>query len=287
VYFETLGDRLKMEGLTKWYNKFGLGRKTGIGLPESTGSVPNDYKGPADQKRFTTWISAIGQGMTTATPLQMANVAATIGRGGIWVRPRLIPQSEGLPSPATPEMGPDVVDLGLPPDAIAAAKDGMKRVVNTVAGSAYKIVRRDDIVVAGKTGTAEVGAKLKVKVIDPLTGKQVIGDDRRPKWRELQPSNSVHPNAEAPWYRGWGEDGMKLKHSWFIGFAPADKPKMAFAVAVEYGGSGGTGAGLIAKQIVSSLIERQYLTRDVPPEAQAQPAAAHEEPAELLHPVGD
>jgi cell division protein FtsI/penicillin-binding protein 2 len=184
-------------------------------------------------------------------------------------------------------MGPDRVDLGLPADAIAAAKDGMKRVVNTYAGSAYKIVRRNDIVIAGKTGTAETTTRLRVRVIDPVTGKQAIGDDRRPKFRYLEPSSPQHPNKEAPWYRGWGEDGTKLKHSWFIGFAPADKPTMAFAVAVEYGGSGGAGAGLIARNIVSSLIERQYLTRDEPPADKAQPAAAHEEPGELLQQTGD
>src|SRR5205085_11799715 len=73
IYFQTMGDRLKMDLLAKWYNRFGIGRRTGIGLPEAPGSDPSSYSGQDGEKVFATWISAIGQGTTTATPLQMAN----------------------------------------------------------------------------------------------------------------------------------------------------------------------------------------------------------------------
>jgi penicillin-binding protein 2 len=294
VYFETLGDRLKMELLSKWYNKFGLGKLTGIGIPESPGSVPTSYRGPDYEKRFATWISAIGQGTTTATPLQMGNVAATIARGGIWTRPRLIPESYGLAPTSRPAntVQQDRVDLGLPKDAIAAAQEGMRRVVNTRAGSAWGIVRRDDLVIAGKTGTAETASPVRVLIRD-AAGRPVGGDDRKQwKYRRLEPSSPMHPNDEAPWFRGWGEDGKKLKHSWFVGFAPADHPKIAFAVAMEYGGSGGMGAGLVAKQVVASLIEHKYLERTTNPPAaaaDAQPAAASQPAAPgdvLVHPAG-
>jgi penicillin-binding protein 2 len=297
VYFETLGDRLKMEGLSKWYNKFGMGKLTGIGITESPGSVPTSYRGPADEKRFATWISAIGQGTTTATPLQMANVAATLARGGVWTRPRLIPESYGLAPTSRPAnaIQEDRVDLGLSKEAIAAAKEGMRRVVNTRAGSAFGIVRRDDLIIAGKTGTAETASRVRVRVRD-AAGRFVPGDDRKYKYRYINASTPEHPNPEAPWFRGWRgpkkEDGtynLALKHSWFVGFAPADNPKIAFAVALEHGGSGGMGAGLIAKQMVASLIEHKYLERATNPPADAQPASASQ-PAtaeELLHPIAD
>jgi penicillin-binding protein 2 len=294
VYFETLGERLKMEGMAKWFNRFGIGRKTGIGLPEKPGSDPLAYRGPDDQRRFATWIAAIGQGETLATPLQMANVAATIARDGVWARPRLFSEAEGVPRPAPApgeeDPGPDVVNLGLPREAVRAAQEGMTRVVNTEAGSG-KVVRRDDLLIAGKTGTAEVGSPLKVMVRDangeivyedvdePATRPTTTGTatqpqkKRRPKMRELEPSSPQHPNPEAPWFRGFGEDGKTLKHSWFIGFAPADNPKIAFAVAVEYGGGGGEAAGLIAKELVSVLIEKQYLPRKTNGALLAQPAA--------------
>lgn len=39
-------------------------------------------------------------------------------------------------------------------------------------------------------------------------------------------------------------------HAWFLGFAPADNPKIAFVVMVEHGGHGGVSAADIAKKIL-------------------------------------
>mgnify|MGYP002814336048 CR=1 FL=1 len=39
-------------------------------------------------------------------------------------------------------------------------------------------------------------------------------------------------------------------HAWFLGFAPADDPRIAFAVMVEHGGHGGVAAADIAKKIL-------------------------------------
>ena len=70
-----------------------------------------------------------------------------------------------------------------------------------------------------------------------------------------------------------------------LGFAPADKPKIAFAVMLEYGGSGGAGAGLIARDLIDLCVERNYLTRDPDAESQDAAPASASEPAELLTPV--
>ena len=273
VYFETVGDRLRMDGLSQWYTRFGLGRRTGLGIPEVAGSLPSAYKDGIAGLRFATWISSIGQGTTLATPVQMANVAATIARDGVWMRPRLLEPGQDLPAPDA-QFGPDRVDLGLPRAAVLAAQEGMRRVVNNEAGTG-KQVRRDDLVIAGKTGTAQA-ARIKVKVRDK-SGKEVLDAKGNPKMEFLHPSSPLSPNLKAPWYRGFGKEGTDLKHSWYIGFAPADNPKIAFAVMLEYGGSGGTGAGLIAKDVINLLVERGYL--EVDPRAKdrdgdAQPAAA-------------
>lgn len=42
-------------------------------------------------------------------------------------------------------------------------------------------------------------------------------------------------------------------HAWFAGYAPADSPKVALAVVVEHGGSGGTVAAPIAQQLVRQM----------------------------------
>jgi penicillin-binding protein 2 len=279
VYFENIGDRLKMDGLSKWYSRFGLGRKTGLGIAEVKGRLPNQWTGATGDRRFATWISAIGQSSTLATPVQMANVAATIARDGVWVRPRLVKDGQGL---QIPDAGEDRVDLKLPRAAVAAAKQGMIDVVNTRAGSAYAYVRRTDLQIAGKTGTAQASpVQVTVRGKD---GKPLIDADGKVVRRELAPSSPLKPNDEAPWYRGWGKEGTDLNHSWFIGFAPADKPKIAFAVMLEYGGSGGAGAGLIARDIIDLCVERGYLKVTRPAEDDAQPASSSH-PAELLEPV--
>ncbi len=46
--------------------------------------------------------------------------------------------------------------------------------------------------------------------------------------------------------------GDKVAHSWFIGFAPADKPRVAFAVLVENGGYGASVAVPIARRVLQA-----------------------------------
>jgi len=43
-------------------------------------------------------------------------------------------------------------------------------------------------------------------------------------------------------------------HAWFIGFAPAQAPRVAVAVVVEHGGSGGAAAAPIARDIIEALL---------------------------------
>ncbi len=45
----------------------------------------------------------------------------------------------------------------------------------------------------------------------------------------------------------------RVAHSWFIGFAPADSPRVAFAVVVENGGYGAQVAAPIAREILRSV----------------------------------
>ena len=70
--------------MARFMSRFGYGRQTGIGFPgEAEGSVPSAWD---DVIRAT---ASYGQGVAV-TPLQMADVYATIANGGRWVQPRLI-----------------------------------------------------------------------------------------------------------------------------------------------------------------------------------------------------
>ena len=251
VWPETVADRLGMDRLTHWYGLFGLGRVTGIGIAEATGRLPKAPESSA--QRSATWFAGIGQGIGT-TPIQMANVAATIARSGTWMRPNLV--VTGFELPAT--MPSDIkVKLPIDPRAVAEARLGMKNVVNSLGGTGGKSLRRDDITVAGKTGSAQA-AKFSVPVRDEKG--EVVMEGGKAKRRFVEPSTSSWTNPEAPWYRGTGAEGSELSHAWFIGFAPADRPQIAFAVMVEYGGSGAVAAGPIASALLEAAIEEGYLS---------------------------
>ena len=54
--------------------------------------------------------------------------------------------------------------------------------------------------------------------------------------------------------------GGKNDHAWFAGFVPAERPKYAFAVVIEHGGSGSRVAGPVAQKLVRTLIDTGLLT---------------------------
>jgi penicillin-binding protein 2 len=261
VYFENLGDRLRLEGLAYWYDSFGLGRTTGIGLDESSGRTPAGYDGPSSQTRQAAWLSAIGQGHVLATPLQMANVAATIARDGVWVRPTLVVSKGDIGRPTTAparlDAGPDRVVLPLDPRALAAVKEGMYLVVNSKAGTG-PYLHRDDIVLCGKTGTAQA-APLKVAQRDSA-GHRVRDAKNEIVYDTPTISTATEPNPDMLWYRGQvKEDGVSLHHAWFIGFAPRENPQIALAVLMEYGDSGGHDTAPIVHTILDACIKQGYL----------------------------
>jgi cell division protein FtsI/penicillin-binding protein 2 len=120
--------------------------------------------------------------------------------------------------------------------------------VNSRAGTG-EYVRMSEMLVAGKTGTAEVKRKFFVTQPQPDGTVQKIA---------LVPATPERP-TNTPWYRGFGADGTNVNHAWFMGFAPADDPQVAFAVMVEFGGSGGQTAGRIARKILTACLEHGHI----------------------------
>ena len=88
-------------------------------------------------------------------------------------------------------------------------------------------------------------------------GKVLLGADGRPLYETPSISTPEDPNAQMPWYRG--TERHELSHAWFIGFAPARNPKIAFAVMLEYGGSGGHDTAPIVRAMLDACIEHGYL----------------------------
>ena len=79
-----------------------------------------------------------------------------------------------------------------------------------------------------------------------------------------EPGGTGYGRADLPDVRiagktGTAQAGAGDDHAWFVGFAPAESPRIAFAVIVEHGGHGGETAGPIAREIVKACKAHGYL----------------------------
>ena len=54
---------------------------------------------------------------------------------------------------------------------------------------------------------------------------------------------------------GTAETGKEEPHAWFVGYAPADNPRIVVAVIVEHGGEGSTMAAPIFRQVVEGYLQ--------------------------------
>jgi penicillin-binding protein 2 len=255
VYFETVADRMGRDAVCRWYDRFGMGAPTGIGIHEVRGLLENQFVGTSSlSPRAVNCLAGMGQGLTLATPLQIANAAAAIARNGVWMRPRLLsaPTQSALDAarPRSPTSPPDAVDLHLSPAAIEQARIGMRNAFETPAGTGRLAdwTHPTWLTAAVKTGTADTS---------PFTYLAKQPDGRLVRTR-LVPVKRGDPEGPTPWYRS--ETGAGVVHAWYMGYAPVEDPQVAFAVLGEYAGAGGgTAAGPVAAQLLDACVADGYL----------------------------
>lgn len=143
--------------LTKWKDylvEMGYGYKLGVDLPsESRGFIPNaDYYSKAYNGRWSanTIISvSIGQGEVLATPIQIANLAATIANRGYFYVPHVVKEIQDtvIPEQYRTKHQPNIDRKWY--DVVA---EGMRM---AVLGGTCKGANLPGIEVCGKTGTAQ------------------------------------------------------------------------------------------------------------------------------------
>lgn len=255
TFFYQLSSRMGVDRFHDWMQQFGFGQPTGIDLVgEKSGTLPSvAWK----RKRLKApWYPGemlsvgIGQGYFTATPLQLAMATAIMANKGHHITPHLLKQVSG-PFPFTPRNQEDgQVRFAGNPLEWDHMHEAMKAVVHG-HGTAGNL--RRDLVgyeIAGKTGTAQVkgikqGEKYNESALDP---------------------------------RQWD-------HAWFIGFAPADAPRVAVAVLVENGRHGNSAAGPIAKAVFDYVIHE--MGRKMPDTARPVNAPASGQPAAPADTGGD
>jgi len=74
--------------------------------------------------------------------------------------------------------------------------------------------------------------------------------------REGTGTKAALPNVQVAGKTGTAEVERGAPHAWFIGFAPADHPEVAVAVLVEHGGTGGSVAAPIARDVIAAALGR-------------------------------
>jgi len=243
VYYYKLGEKLGMNTLAQYAYMFGFGERTGIGINnEQRGTVPTkDWHrkhSPDGFQHGFTLSTAVGQGDTRVTPLQLALAYGALANGGTLYYPRLVSRVESAEGRPLFEYPARVRrELEFSDDYLAQIGVGMAAVVNEPGGTSYKY-RLDYVAIAGKTGTAQVRGM----------DTQQLGAD--------------------------GEVTLRHRdHAWFTAYGPVEDPTIALVVFVEHGGSGGKVAAPIAMRILD-----RYFREILGVDPEAQKALAQVEP---------
>jgi penicillin-binding protein 2 len=224
-YFYKGSLKVGIATMSKHLKRYGLGKKTGIDLPnEFIGTIPN--KVWKMRKYNQTWVtgetlnSSIGQGDTLVTPIQIAQFTALMATGKLPVPHLAYKVGEEIYDPEPVEVLTDEEKKRLP-----LIRRSMREVCSGPKGTAVNFMRTN-IAVAGKTGTA-----------------QVVGISQETKKRLKE-----HELAY-----------FKRSHAWFTTFAPYAKPEYIVTILVEHGGHGGKAAAPMASKIYEWLYKHKYL----------------------------
>ncbi|WP_200175906.1 peptidoglycan D,D-transpeptidase FtsI family protein [Tomitella cavernea] len=148
-----LAQRVGQDRFAQMVKKFGLGQRTGVGLPgESAGSVP-----PEDQWTAGTFANLpIGQGLSM-TLLQMADMYQTIANDGLRVPPRIVEKIVGPDGQVTTPEAPEPVRV-VSPETARTVRDMFRAVVQDDDGNQRGTgvpAAVEGYQVSGKTGTAQ------------------------------------------------------------------------------------------------------------------------------------
>lgn len=150
--YKTVGD-----AMTRWKDhmvSMGFGYKLGIDLPgEKRGMIPNaPFYDKVYRNRWSglTVISiSIGQGEVNLTPLQIANLGATIANRGYYIIPHVVKEVQGMPLDTLYTRKHHTM---VQPKHYDAVIEGMRQ---AVLGGTCRAANSSSYEVCGKTGTAQ------------------------------------------------------------------------------------------------------------------------------------
>jgi penicillin-binding protein 2 len=252
IYFFDLATDMSIDTLHDFMAKFGFGQNSSADIPQASKGVLPSKKWKKDTIGES-WYpgdsinSAIGQGFTEVTPLQLATAAMLMANHGDWHQPAMV-KRVGLAG-ADIERESKYADIQLKnPDDWNFISHAMSEVVHKghqegyrTNGTAYDYIAKVKplaYTMAGKSGTAQV----------------------------VDMASNFDKNAEVV-----EED---RDNALFIAFAPVEDPKIAVAVFIEHGEGGSSVAGPIARQILDAYLldENGKLKPEFVPNSASAPA---------------
>ncbi len=224
VYFWELAEKVGLERINRYAKAVGFAERSGIGVgSEASGFLATRAWYQEHYGAFRpgyTLNTAIGQGNTRVTVLQLAISYAAIANGGTLYVPQVVQNVKAPDGSLSETFQPRARGkIEVLPEHLELLRRALTAVVNEESGTTYRARTREGPLVAGKTGTAQV-----------VSRKSRSGE------------------SSSAWY-------LDRSHGWFVGYAPADDPEVAFAVLVEHGGSGSTSAAPIG-----TVVMQEYLT---------------------------
>lgn len=212
TYFYHFAQQIGMDPIAAMARRCGMGQEFPLPVvSQFYGTVPDaawkmrKYGQP--WASFDTVNATIGQGYMLANPLQLAVMAARLATGN-QIAPRLI----------LDDTTPRFQSMGFNPEYVEIIQSAMSDVVNGPGTAGRARLPIENVLLAGKTGTA-----------------QVVG-------------LNLSDGKSGPWrYRD---------HGLFICFAPFDNPRYACAVVIEHGGGSGA-AYPVARDVMTFLFDPQ------------------------------
>jgi penicillin-binding protein 2 len=213
TYFYAMAHRHGYDIIAAMARGLGLGERFDLPvLSQSYGTVPDSAwkrrRFDQDWSHSDSLNAVIGQGYVIVNPLQLAVMSACIASGRR-VRPRLLAGE-----------GPAPTDFDYDPVHFEAIRQAMSEVVNGAGTAGRSRLPFPDILMGGKTGTAQVRG---------LAGG-----------------------------RGGAAVARRFRdHGLFVFFAPVDRPRYAGAVVIEHGMGGSRAAAPVARDVMTYLFEPQ------------------------------
>jgi peptidoglycan glycosyltransferase len=226
--FAPLGVKVGAPRLVATAERLGFNHEPGVvGAAESTLPAAAQIQG-----ELQLGSTAIGQGKVLASALEMVTVASTIADGGL--RPTATFQTTH--APRTRAM------------SAATARTVRRLMIGVVREGTGTAAAIPGVVVAGKTGTAELGiARCEDK--DEKGSGEASGASSESGASE---TSEAKPDTEDC---STGPTDPQNTDAWFAAFAPALHPRIAVGVLLVKDGAGGETAAPVARQVIEAALK--------------------------------